>query len=112
MQGAIRAELENDMLLQGVPVQRVYNLVNTVGLYDARNATKSFNNLEFLLEVRDETLILLFLRCFANDLNHFHATSFFHVRYLHPTAVDLVLPALIVEAGDFYVFRTKLIGFF
>jgi hypothetical protein len=36
---AIRAELEDDMLLLNIPVQRVYNLMNPVGLHDAGSAS-------------------------------------------------------------------------
>jgi hypothetical protein len=36
---AIRAEFEDDMLLLNIPVQRVYNLMNTVGLNYAANAS-------------------------------------------------------------------------
>jgi len=35
----IRAELEDDMLLLKIPVQRVYNLMNPVGLHYAGSPT-------------------------------------------------------------------------
>ena len=38
VEGAIRAEFEDDMLFLSIPVQRVYDLMNPVGLHDAGSA--------------------------------------------------------------------------
>ena len=100
------------MLLFNIPIQRVFNLMNPVGLHYAGSSTQFFNNLELFLKVHTEPLILVYLSCFANDLYYLSTAPLLNVRYYHFTAVDFVLPALIVKASDLYFFLTNIVFLF
>ena len=109
MKGAIRTELEYDMLFLSISVQRVHNLMNTVGLHDTAHPTELLNDLELFLKIHGEPLILINLSCFTNYLYSLCAASIFQVRHHHLSPVDFVLSALIVEPGDLYFFRTNIL---
>ena len=86
--------------------------MNPVGLHYAGSPSQFFNNLELFLKVHSESLILVYLSCFANDLYYLSTAPLLNVRYYHFTAVDLVLPALIVKASNLYFFVTNILFLF